>query len=110
MTLDSTLDVSVEEGSVAFAFTVTNDDEEPATLQFSTGQVANVAVFEDGEEVWRWSADRMFTQALDDETLPPGESLHREVTWSDPPSGVYTATATLQATNADASARTAFEV
>jgi hypothetical protein len=96
--------------AVTFAFTVENDASAPADLQFRSGKLADVAVFDDGDEIWRWSDGRVFTQALRTETLDPGESLVHEMTWGDPPAGEYTAEATLEATTVSVSARTDVEV
>jgi len=96
MSLEATLDASVD-GTVEFEFSVRNAGDSPVELQFRSGQVADVAVVDDGEEVWRWSDGRMFTQALHSQTLDPGESDSYEFTWEDPQPGTYTATATLEA-------------
>ena len=107
--LDGDLAVSTNE-AVAFGFTLSNAADEPVELRFRTGQAAEFVVVEDGTEVWRWSAGRMFTQALWSERLGPGESATYEATWHDPEPGAYEAVATLAATNADVEARARFEV
>jgi len=96
MTLDPTLDVSVGD-DVEFQFRVVNAGGSPIELRFRSGKTADVAVFEDGEEVWRWSTGRMFTQALQSRTLGPGEESEQRFTWTDPQPGTYTARATLEA-------------
>lgn len=110
MPLDGTLSIAAESGRVDFVFTVTNAGAEPVDLQFPSGKVTDVAVSDREREVWRWSEDRMFTQALQTETLAPADSLTHEVTWADPPAGTYTATATLEATNATVEAGARFDV
>ena len=96
MALEATLEATVD-GEVKFRFTVLNAGDSQAELQFQSGKVADVAVFDGGEEIWRWSDGRMFTQALQSWTLGPGESTDQQFTWEDPPSGTYTARATLEA-------------
>jgi archaellum component FlaG (FlaF/FlaG flagellin family) len=110
MSLDGHLAVDVTDGAVAFAFTVENVGTEPIELEFRSGKVADVAVYNDGVEIWRWSEGRMFTQAIQTETLDPGELLSREVAWDDPRSGAYTAVASLEATTTVLVERIAFAV
>jgi hypothetical protein len=97
MTLDGHLEWAVVGDGVEFTFTVENASTEPVDLAFQSGKVADVAVYEDGAEVWRWSEGRLFTQALETMTLAPGESFAREMTWENPPPGEYTAEASLDA-------------
>ena len=94
MTLEADLDVSVDSDAV-FRFSVTNGGASPVELTFRTGQIADVAVTESDEEVWRWSDGRMFTQVITSRALDPGETIEQEFVWEDPPSGEYQAVATL---------------
>lgn len=110
MSLDGRLDVVVTDDTVEFSFTVQTTGTEPVALEFRSGKIADVAVTADGAEVWRWSADRLFTQSVRTEKLAPGESFTREMTWADPSPGEYTATATLEAANATLEERASFEV
>jgi hypothetical protein len=110
MTLDGHLDVTATDDAVAFAFAVTNTGTDPAALTFPSGEVVDVAVHHEDTEIWRWSEGRMFTQALQTERVDPGDSLRRTVRWDDPRSGTYVATATLEATDADLTTQTRFEV
>lgn len=107
MSLEGRLGVTTA-GGVEFAFTVTNASPEAVTLSFPSGQVVDVAVLDDGKELWRWSDDRVFTQAIGSETLEPGESFVASVTWEDPRPGTYTAVASLAAENYELEARTEF--
>ena len=108
--LNASLDAKVN-GSVTFTFTVINDGDSPVDLQFRSGQLIDVVVYDDdGAELWRWGATRMFTQALQSHTLDPGDELTQEVTWDDPSDGTYEAEGTLEAVNQSASARTTFTV
>jgi hypothetical protein len=109
MALEGSLAVDVDAG-IRFEFVVTNRDDEPAELQFRTGQAAEFVVTDDDGEVWRWSDGRVFTQALRRETLGPGDSVMHEAAWPDPPPGAYHAVATLAAEHADVEARARFEV
>ena len=97
MPLDATLDVTTDE-DVQFSFRVVNEGTTAITLTFSSGKRADIVVRnESGEEVWRWSDGRMFTQAITRATLEPGEQIEQSYTWPDPPSGTYVATGILEA-------------
>ncbi len=95
MALTSSLDATVEDGAVRFTYAVTNDGETPVELSFRSGQSFDVWVERDGDERWRYSDGRMFTQALRSETLEPGETTRYSTTWEDPASGEYEARAVL---------------
>lgn len=130
--IDATLATAEREAGFDLALAVTNGGDEPVTLRFRTGQRADFAAYEagddavgeasdggdDGDEmsdagdaavpetepVWRHGAGRLFTQALDSETLAPGESATYEGTWRDPPPGVYLVVGTLTAEESEATA------
>ena len=53
-----------------------NIGEEAVNLKYGSGQLYDLFVLEDGEEIWRWSEGKMFTMALMSRDLAPGESLH----------------------------------
>jgi hypothetical protein len=78
----SSLDVSVGT-DVRLTLHVTNSSDSTVELRFPSGQTHDFAVVDStGREVWRWSADRMFTQALQTRTLAAGHSLTYEERWS----------------------------
>lgn len=110
MSLDGHLDVAVTDDAVEFAFTVTNVDTEPIDLAFRSGKRADITVYQDGIEVWRWSDGRMFTQARQTKSLAPGDSIVQTANWEDPVLGDYTVDATLESATVDLLERTAFEV
>lgn len=90
------------QGGVVWLIDVTNLTDAPLVLQFRDGQSADVVLTdESGTEVYRWSADMSFTDALWDQTIEPG------ATWSiqlrddvNVPPGRYLASATVTAENA----------
>lgn len=96
MSLDGQLEVAVASGGVELSFTVENAGVEPVELAFDSGQVADFAVRDGDEEIWRWSDGRLFAQAIQTATLAPGESFTETARWPDPPAGEYTASATLE--------------
>lgn len=102
MTLEATLDATVGDSAVEFAFRAENAGEEPVELTFTSGKTADVAVYSvmkevNAEPVWRWSDHRMFTQAIRERTLGPGETIAQAFSWENPPAGEYVARGTLAA-------------
>lgn len=110
MTLEAILDATVD-GNVVFDFHVTNAGDSSVEVTFTSGQTADVVIYEAGgdEEVWRWSDGRMFTQAMETMALEPGAEFHKSYTWKTPESGEYRVRATLNADH-DAEAETTFSV
>jgi len=67
-------------GGVEMVLTVTNQSQEPVEFTFSSGMHHDFVIERQGREVWRWSAGRMFTQAVTTETLEPaGRLIYRDV-------------------------------
>lgn len=83
--------------------TLRNTREQPVELQFGSGQRFEIVLKNaKGEEVYRWSNGKFFTQALGSETLGPGERNWAETIRLAPegatlpfPEGRYTAEAWL---------------
>ena len=108
--LASSLQVEVNAQDVRLVFHITNTSNQPIVLEFNSGQRYDFAVHSGGRELWRWSADRMFTQALGTETIAPGETLRYSERW--PVSGTagqLTAIAELKSTNHPIQQRAVFE-
>ncbi|WP_435178121.1 BsuPI-related putative proteinase inhibitor [Halorussus sp. AFM4] len=110
MELESSVDATVESDRVVFEYTVENVGDEPAELTFRSSLRADFAVLAGDEEVWRASEGRMFAQALQTETVDPGDAAVFSGAWDDPSPGEYTVVAALNATDDDAEARTDFSV
>jgi hypothetical protein len=62
--------------AVQWTFAVTNVSESVVSLTFATGQDGDVALSQNGQEHYRWSSGRAFTQSLRNVDLAPGEA-HR---------------------------------
>lgn len=90
--LASSLNVSVG-ADVRLSLHLTNSTDRPLELRFPSGQTHDFIILDaTGVEAWRWSAGRMFTQALQARTLAAGESLTYEERWSpDSATGQFTA-------------------
>jgi len=59
---------------VTWRLQVTNRGSGPVALKFSSSQEGDVALLKGGAEVYRWSANRLFSQALRELDLAGGET------------------------------------
>jgi hypothetical protein len=84
--LASSLQVTRTGDSVRFVLQVSNAGTAPVALTFPSGQTFDFAVSREGRELWRWSAERGFTQAVRETTIAPGETQRYEASWL-PPAG-----------------------
>jgi hypothetical protein len=112
ITLVPTLAVVVAGDSVRFTFRVANAGTAAVDMSFGSGQRYDIVVSDAaGEEVWRWSSDRMFAQAVGEERLEAGGTLEYEATW-DPAGreGVYRAVARLVSSDQPLELGTEFEL
>lgn len=66
---------------VPLVLAVRNTTAQTKTLQFSSGQQFDFAITRARIEIWRWSRDRFFTQALTSVTLAPGETVRFTESW-----------------------------
>ena len=84
---------------VTWTLNVENRSKEAVTLRFRSGKDGDVALQQPGREVYRWSANRMFSQAL--RQLPLEAGARRAFTLEEKalpaPAGDYTLVATLAA-------------
>lgn len=72
-------DPPVAGADARWMFVVANLSDAPLTLTFSSGRRADVALARDGEEVYRWSDGQVFTQAIEEVTVEPAESVTFEL-------------------------------
>jgi hypothetical protein len=98
--LATSANVSVKDG-VTFTLHITNLADHALELTFPNGQTHDFVVLDTaGREVWRWSRDRMFTQALQNKMLGAKQTLSYEERWSGPGRvGQFTAVAILTSSN-----------
>lgn len=108
--LVATLSVTPGKASLELTLDVVNEGTEPVELTFRSGRRADFVALDDGKEVWRWSEGRMFTQALDEATLQPGESVSFDGSWDDPDPGEYLVRGTLASVTHEASAEMVVEI
>lgn len=99
--LVSHLDVKLDRHEVQFALHVTNQGRKHVEVAFPNGQTHEFVVVDSvGREVWRWSASRLFTQALQNKLLGGGETMSVGERWAHPQArGKYTVIATLNSSN-----------
>lgn len=71
--------------TVVMQMKVGNPTKEPITLQFASSKTYDFTIRDQaGQEVWRWSAGKMFTQALQQRVLSPQASYLVEARWTVP--------------------------
>jgi hypothetical protein len=106
-----TLRVRVAGDTVTLDFRVANGGGSPVKLTYGTSQRYDfVVVDEAGAEVWRWSAERMFAQAVTEETLAAGAAVEYREVWVAPKRGRYRAVASLVSLDHGIGLETEFEV
>ena len=94
--------------SLDLTLEVVNHSPRPVTLKFRTAQRYDLLIQSaSGQEVWRWSAEQMFAQMLDQETLAPngGKLTYYVVVRESLPRGSYTVIGVVPAIDARMSAR-----
>ncbi len=65
-----------------FQIAATNVSADEVILEFRNGQVFDLWIIGNGSQlIWRWASGRMFTQALRQVWLLPGETSTRQVVW-----------------------------
>ncbi len=79
--LQSTVDVTasawlVKGGSLVMSLTLQNNSDKPITINHTSGQKYDFKLFDDkGNNLYTWSADKMFILATGTTELQPGESV-----------------------------------
>ncbi len=107
----STFTVNSNQG-VEFKLDVRNNTKKMIELRFADGQTHDFVVQDaSGKEVWRWSADRMFTQALQNKLVKSNETATFSEDWdAKNMHGKFTAIATLRSNNHPIEERVDFEL
>jgi hypothetical protein len=107
----TSLEVKVIRDSVQLVLHATNPTSRPLTLEFSTAQRYDFVVSDaNGREVWRWSADQMFAQALGREVLAPGATRQYREVWVGARPGRYIARGQVPASGRRLETQLEFEV
>ncbi|MCD5324716.1 MULTISPECIES: BsuPI-related putative proteinase inhibitor [Pontibacillus] len=81
--VDMTATVNPEIEQVAFDFALKNGNDKAINLDFSSGQQYEILVKnENGEEVYRYSKGKSFTEAMVNEEIKPGKELAFKSEWN----------------------------
>jgi len=109
--LSSSLSVNVQDG-LRFQLIVENNTGKMIELRFPGGQTHDFIVVDSaGKEVWRWSAGRMFTQALQNKLIKSRDTAVFADTWeASGMHGNFTAVAILTSENHRLEQRVAFSL
>ncbi|MEN9075978.1 MULTISPECIES: BsuPI-related putative proteinase inhibitor [Bacillus] len=85
------VDAIQEPEQIKFNMSLKNQSERAVEFQFSTGQKFELVVYDSGhKERYRYSKDKMFTQAFQNLTLEPGETYDFSDVWKEiPEPGTY---------------------
>jgi hypothetical protein len=104
--------VKVDHSTLRFSLDVSNVGKKNVELTFPDGQTHDFVVLDSiGREVYRWGAERMFTQSVQNRTIESGETMHiAEHATPSLPQGSYVAVATLRSSNFPMQERVAFEL
>jgi hypothetical protein len=109
-TLATTFDVTLDGSDVRFSLRVVNATPKSVEVNFASGQAYEFVVVDSvGREVWRWSADRIFTQSVRNKLLGKGEAITASEKWSPAKPGRFTAIAQLTSSNYPVQEKVAFE-
>ena len=109
-TLTTSFDVVPEGDDVRFNFRVVNAAPKSVEVNFASGQAYDFVVVDSvGREVWRWSADRVFTQSVRNKLLGKGEAISANEKWSPAKPGKFTAIAQLTSSNYPIEQKVVFE-
>ena len=108
--LATKFDVSLEGGDVRFDLRVVNTTAKAVEVNFASGQAYDFVVVDSvGREVWRWSADRIFTQSVRNKLLGKGQAITASEKWSPAKPGKFTAIAQLTSSNFPIQEKVSFE-
>lgn len=110
--LTTSLEVETGRDTVNFVLHLTNSGTQPLVLEFNSTQRYDFEVRTPaGAEVWRWSSDRMFGQAMGSETIPAGDSREFRDSWAaGGRKGAFVAVGRVVARNRPIEQRTNFEI
>lgn len=77
--VDVTASMTEEDGGLKMTLTIVNGTKNTITIHHTSGQRFDFKLFDgDGENLYTWSADKMFTMALGTTEIKAGESVRYE--------------------------------
>lgn len=95
MALESEVTAMLSDSTVKFELTIRNPTDNPVCLTFRSSLKADFAVLKGNEEIWRESDEKMYTGALETETIGAGAERTYNSRWVNTDSGSYTVVASL---------------
>jgi len=109
------LSSTLEQKENTFVFTVENDTGKDAEITFSSGQEYDYMVYDsEGKLVKKLSEGMMYTQAIKEDVIAPGETVSYSASYEEVASGLakgeYTIEFVFTEQNFQASAKEAFDV
>lgn len=108
--LQPKFDVALEGTDVRFSLRVANTSKKNIEVNFASGQSYDFVVVDSvGREVWRWSADRIFTSSVRNKLLGKGDAITATEKWSPAKPGKWTAIAQLTSSNYPVEEKVVFE-
>jgi hypothetical protein len=87
--------------AVRLSLRLTNHGGRIKQLDFASGQLYDFWVTKSGDEVWRWSDDRTFTQATERREIASQDTLTLAESWTTEGVGTYVAHALLRSEGFD---------
>ncbi|MDX8045769.1 BsuPI-related putative proteinase inhibitor [Gracilibacillus sp. S3-1-1] len=73
-----------QEEQLVFTLQLLNDNEEEVDFTFATDQQYEIILSQDGQAIYQYSEDQMFTQAIVEETLAAGDVKEWTESWNIP--------------------------
>jgi hypothetical protein len=108
--LASTFNVVGQGRDVLFVLELTNAAERRLEVNFPNGKTHEFVVVDSaGQEVWRSTDGRIFTQTIRNKLLGRGQSMRISHRWRAPTPGHYTVVASLNSSNFPLQQRHAFD-
>jgi hypothetical protein len=108
--LTARFEVVPDGDDIRFSLRVVNATPKSVEVNFASGQAYDFVVVDSvGREVWRWSADRIFTTSVRNKLLGKGEAISASEKWSPARPGKFTAIAQLTSSNYPIEEKVAFE-
>ena len=109
--IEAALAVATTPDGIRLALEVVNLDKKQVEIDFPNGQTRDFVVLDAaGQEVWRWSRGRLFTQTVQNKFLSGGDTAVYAEHWEPTQPGEYTAVAILRSGNFPIERRATFEV
>jgi len=107
----ASLNVAPDAEGVRIALRVVNLEKRGLEIDFPDGRTREFVVYDaQGQEVWRWSRGRLFTQTVQNTFIAAGDTAVFAEHWKGAAPGQYTAVALLGSRNLTVEQRVAFDV